>query len=144
MLNNCVMHHHTGPAPDIMVWGSIGYHTRTPLVRIAGTLNNQRYISEVLEPVLLPYLQSLATAIFQQDNARSHVARFVQRFFVNHQIELLPWPARSPDLSPMETCGPWLLNYLPRLHPQLSHQINFGNVWKLFGLLYPRTHPKSL
>ncbi|GFU02747.1 transposable element Tcb1 transposase [Trichonephila clavipes] len=28
----------------------------------------------------------LATAIFQQDNARPHVARLVQRFFVNHQI----------------------------------------------------------
>ncbi|GFU45496.1 transposable element Tcb1 transposase [Trichonephila clavipes] len=23
-------------------------------------------------------------------------------FFVNHQIELLPWPARSPVLSPIE------------------------------------------
>ncbi|GFW77911.1 transposable element Tcb1 transposase [Trichonephila clavipes] len=29
------------------------------------------------------------------------MARIVQRFFVNHQIELLPWPARSPDLSPI-------------------------------------------
>ena len=73
-----------------------------PLVRIAGTLNSQRYISEVLEPVVLPYLQGLPTAIFQQDNARPHVARIVQRFFVNRQIELLPWPARSPDLSPIE------------------------------------------
>ncbi|GFX67463.1 transposable element Tcb1 transposase [Trichonephila clavipes] len=90
MLNSCVMHHHTGPAPGIMVWGSIGYHSRTPLVRIAGTLNSQHYISEVLEPVVLPYLQGLATAIFQQDNARSHVARILQRFFINHQIELLP------------------------------------------------------
>ncbi|GFT81969.1 transposable element Tcb1 transposase [Trichonephila clavipes] len=36
MLNSCVMHHHTGPAPGIMVWGGIGYHSRTPLVRIAG------------------------------------------------------------------------------------------------------------
>ncbi|GFV68751.1 transposable element Tcb1 transposase [Trichonephila clavipes] len=35
-------------------------------------------------------------------NARPHVARIVQRFFVNQQIELLPWPARSPDLSPIE------------------------------------------
>ncbi|GFV86616.1 hypothetical protein TNCV_4184701 [Trichonephila clavipes] len=54
------------------------------------------------EPVLLPYLQGLATTLFQQDNARPHVARIVQRFFVNHQIELLPWPARSLDLSPIE------------------------------------------
>ncbi|GFY20810.1 transposable element Tcb1 transposase [Trichonephila clavipes] len=69
MLNSCVMHRHTGPAPGIMVWGGIGYHSHTPLVRIAGTLNSQRYISEVLEPVVLTYLQGLATAIVQQDNA---------------------------------------------------------------------------
>ncbi|GFW66386.1 transposable element Tcb1 transposase [Trichonephila clavipes] len=68
MLNSCVMHHHTGPAPGIMVWGGIGYHSRPFLVRIAGTLNVQRFISEVLEPVVLPYLQGLATAVFQQDN----------------------------------------------------------------------------
>ncbi|GFT99873.1 transposable element Tcb1 transposase [Trichonephila clavipes] len=102
MLNSCVMHRHTVPAPCIMVWGGIGYHSRTPLVRIAGTLNSQRYISEVLEIVVLPYLQGLTTAIFQQDNARPHVARIVQMFFVNHQIKLLPWRARSPDLSLIE------------------------------------------
>ncbi|GFV38196.1 transposable element Tcb1 transposase [Trichonephila clavipes] len=41
------MHRHTGPAPGIMVWGDIGYHSRSTLVRIAGTLNSQRYISEI-------------------------------------------------------------------------------------------------
>ncbi|GFS88373.1 uncharacterized protein TNCV_1751241 [Trichonephila clavipes] len=46
--------------------------------------------------------KGLATVIFQQDNARPHVTRIVQRFFVNHQIELLDWPARSPDLLPIE------------------------------------------
>ncbi|GFW84461.1 transposable element Tcb1 transposase [Trichonephila clavipes] len=89
MLNSCVMHRYTGPVPGIMVWGNIGYHSRTPLVRIAGTLKSQHYISEVLEPVVLPHLQGLAAAIFEQDNARPHVARLVQRFFVNNQIELL-------------------------------------------------------
>ncbi|GFU15778.1 transposable element Tcb1 transposase [Trichonephila clavipes] len=64
MLNSFAIPLHTGPAPDIMVWGGIGYHSRTPLVRIDGTLNSQRYISEVLEPVVLPYLQGLATDIF--------------------------------------------------------------------------------
>ncbi|GFX53417.1 transposable element Tcb1 transposase [Trichonephila clavipes] len=144
MLNSCVMHRHTGPAPGIMVWGGIGYHSRTPLLRIAGTLNSQRYISEVLEPVVLPYLQGLATAIFQQDNARPHVARIVQRFFVNHQIKLPLWLARSPDLSPIENMWSLVAQQLTQI-TQLPHQINFGNVRKLLGLCCtPRTHPKSL
>ncbi|GFT98300.1 transposable element Tcb1 transposase [Trichonephila clavipes] len=74
MLRSCVLHRNTGPVPGIMVWGGIGYHSRTPLLRIASTLNSQRYISEVLEPVVLSYLQGLATAIFQQDNARQYMA----------------------------------------------------------------------
>ncbi|GFX56438.1 transposable element Tcb1 transposase [Trichonephila clavipes] len=36
------------------------------------------------------------------DNARLHVAHTVSRFIVNHQIDLLPLPARSRDLSPIE------------------------------------------
>ncbi|GFU78135.1 transposable element Tcb1 transposase [Trichonephila clavipes] len=102
MLNNCVIHHHISPALGIMAWGGIEFYSRTPLVCIAGTLNSQRYISEVLEPDVLPYLQGLASAIFQQDNTQPHVARIVQRFFVNYQIELLPWPAYAPGLSPIE------------------------------------------
>ncbi|GFU05263.1 hypothetical protein TNCV_575621 [Trichonephila clavipes] len=42
-------------------------------------LKSQCYISEVLKPVFLPYLRGLAAAIYQQDNARPHVARIVQR-----------------------------------------------------------------
>ncbi|GFX05468.1 transposable element Tcb1 transposase [Trichonephila clavipes] len=117
MLNSCVIHRHTGPAPGNMVRDGIGYHSRTPLVCIAGTLNSQRYISEELEPVVLPYLQGLATAIFQQDNARPHVVRIVQSFFVNHQIELLPWPALSPDLLPIENMWPMVAQRLTQITP---------------------------
>ncbi|GFV86109.1 transposable element Tcb1 transposase [Trichonephila clavipes] len=95
--------------------GGIGYRSRTPLLRIAGTLNSQRYISKVLELVVLPYLQGFATAIFQQDNARSHVARIVQNFFFNHQIELLPWSARSLDLSPIENMWSMVAQRLTRI-----------------------------
>ncbi|PRD34558.1 UNVERIFIED_CONTAM: tc3a [Trichonephila clavipes] len=128
--NSCVMHHHTCSAPGIMVRGGIGYHSSTSLVCIAGTLNSQRCISEVLGPVVLPSLQGLTTAIFQQDNALSHMARIVQRFFVNPQIELLPWLARSPDLSPIENMWSMVAQQLIQITPppQLSHQINFGNV----------------
>ncbi|GFV23932.1 transposable element Tcb1 transposase [Trichonephila clavipes] len=66
------------------------------------------------------------------------MTRIVQRFFVSHQIELLPWTARSPYLSPIENM--WSMVAL-RLN-QFTHQINFGNVWKLLGLLYPKNTSK--
>ncbi|GFW24772.1 transposable element Tcb1 transposase [Trichonephila clavipes] len=91
----------------------------------------------------VPGIMGLATAIFQQDNARPHVARIVQRFFVNHQIELLSWPARSPDLSPIDNMWYMVAQRLTQITPpQLPHQINFGNVWKLLGLLYPKNTSK--
>ncbi|GFV32734.1 transposable element Tcb1 transposase [Trichonephila clavipes] len=134
MLNNCVMHCHTGPAPGIMVWDGIVYHSRTPLARIAGTLNSHRYISKVLEPFVLPYLQGLATAIFQQDNARPHVARIVQRFFVNHQIEFLPWPARSPDLSPIENMWSMVAQRLTQITPPVAAP---NQLWQRMEAAWP-------
>ncbi|GFX73492.1 transposable element Tcb1 transposase [Trichonephila clavipes] len=80
-------------APDIMVWGCIGLHCRTPLIHIAGTLNSQRYNSEQLEPVVLIYIQRLPAAIFEHHKAHSHVTRNVQESFFTHQIELFPLPA---------------------------------------------------
>ncbi|GFW81577.1 transposable element Tc3 transposase [Trichonephila clavipes] len=145
MLNSCVMHRHSGPALGVMVWGGIVCHFRTPLVLIAGTLNNQRYISKVLEPVVLPYLQGLATAIFQQDNARPHVARTAQRFFVYHQIELLPWPARSPDLSPIENMWLIVAQRLTQITPPAATpDLLWQRVEAAWSVVPPRTYPKSL
>ncbi|GFT58101.1 transposable element Tcb1 transposase [Trichonephila clavipes] len=95
MLNSCVMHRHTGPAPGIMVWGGIGYHSHTPLVRIAGTLNTQCYISEVLDPVVLPYHQVLATTIFQQDNVQPYVKNMWS--MVAQRLTHVTPPAATPD-----------------------------------------------
>ncbi|GFV46882.1 transposable element Tcb1 transposase [Trichonephila clavipes] len=38
-------------------------------------------------------------------------------FFVNHQIELLPWPARSPDLSPIENMWFMVAQRLTQITP---------------------------
>ena len=40
--------------------------------------------------------------LLQQDNARPHVAQVIRNHLHNQQIETLPWPAVSPDLSPLE------------------------------------------
>ena len=58
------------------MWGGISCNTRTPLVQIEGNLTAQRYIDEVLEATVFPFLQANPeVSIFQQDNARPHSAR---------------------------------------------------------------------
>ncbi|KFM67050.1 Transposable element Tc1 transposase, partial [Stegodyphus mimosarum] len=144
MLNSCVMHRHPGTAVGIMVWGGIGYYSRTPLVRIAGTLNSQRYISEVLEPVVLPYLVDLATAIFQHDNARPHVARIVQGFFINRHIELLPCPARSSDLSPIENMWSMVAEQLTQITSQAATPYQLWHYVEDAWYAVPQEHIQSL
>ncbi|GFU99134.1 uncharacterized protein TNCV_1228481 [Trichonephila clavipes] len=61
-----------------------------------------RYISGVLRPVSLPFIQALRNPTFQQDNSQPHVAGIVWTFLDTGNVRLLPWPTRSPDLSPVE------------------------------------------
>ncbi|GFV08995.1 transposable element Tcb1 transposase [Trichonephila clavipes] len=60
LLNCCVMHRHTGLASGIMIRGGTGFHCLIPLVRNAGTMNNQRYISEVFSTHGPPIHSALA------------------------------------------------------------------------------------
>ncbi|GFU60210.1 transposable element Tcb1 transposase [Trichonephila clavipes] len=86
-----------------------------------------------------PGIMGLVTAIFQQDNARPHVTRIVQRFFVNHQIELFPWPARSPDLLPIENMWSMVAQRLTQITPPVAPPDQlFQRVEAAFGLLYPK------
>ncbi|GFU32923.1 transposable element Tcb2 transposase [Trichonephila clavipes] len=61
-----------------MVWGAIAYNTRSPLIFIRDTMTAQRYVHDILQPHVLPLMQRLPGAIFQQDNARPHTARVSQ------------------------------------------------------------------
>ncbi|GFY00724.1 transposable element Tcb2 transposase [Trichonephila clavipes] len=86
-----------------MVWGAIAYNTRSPLVLIRGTMTAQRYVHDMLQPHVLPLMQRLPGAIFQLDNAQPHTARVSQDCL--HTVTTLPWPARSPDLFPIDWDG---------------------------------------
>ncbi|UYV63014.1 Transposase [Cordylochernes scorpioides] len=65
-----------------------------------GSMTAQRYVDDVLRPVTLPYLQGVPNALYQQDNARPHTARISQQTL--QDVQMLPWPPYSPDLSPIE------------------------------------------
>ncbi|GFX85794.1 hypothetical protein TNCV_2471961 [Trichonephila clavipes] len=63
-----IRHRHTGPSPSMMVWNDIEYTSRSPLVCTGdSTLNSSRYISRLLRPVSLPFIQALRNLTFRQD-----------------------------------------------------------------------------
>ncbi|GFV66214.1 transposable element Tcb2 transposase [Trichonephila clavipes] len=83
-----------------MVWGAIAYNTRSPRVLIRGTMTAQRNVNDILQPHVLPLMQWLPGAIFQQDNARPYTARVSKDCL--RTVTILPWSSRSPDLSSIE------------------------------------------
>ena len=84
-----------------MVWGGITDGHSTRLHFIDGKLNSARYRDEILRPIAVPFVR-LHNVTFQQDNARPHVARICTEFLQAEQVPVLPWPAYSPDMSPIE------------------------------------------
>ena len=75
-----------------MVWGGISFCFHTELLVLNGTLTGQCYINEVLQPVVLPFVQQ-HHIVLQDDNARPHRARIVQQFLQQNNVDHLDWPA---------------------------------------------------
>ena len=88
---------------SVMVWAAVTMHRRTPLQFIAGNLNSQQYVDEVMRPMVLPFLRQIGQgAVFQDDNARPHHGHIVNDFVRVNNINRMDWPANSPDLNPIE------------------------------------------
>jgi transposase len=97
----CVLERDRFGGGSVMVWGGISHGLKSPLIVVAGNLTGVRYRDEILRPVAVPFVQE-HHLIFQQDNARPHVARVCQDFLANHNSNPLDWPPYCQDLSPFE------------------------------------------
>ena len=100
-VDSCVIERDRYGGGGVMVWGGICHGHKTPLIFIDGNLTAERYRDNVLTPVILPFVRR-HNVTFQQDNARPHVARVCMDYLAKNHVNVLPWPAYSPDLSPIE------------------------------------------
>ncbi|GFV35196.1 transposable element Tcb1 transposase [Trichonephila clavipes] len=92
------------PTCSIMVWAGIMINGRTRLHVVAnGTMTGQRYIDEVVLPHVRLFRGAVGDKfVFMDDNATCHRTLAVQDCLDSEGIQRLVWPARSPDLNPIE------------------------------------------
>ena len=98
----CVRQHDRFGGGGVMVWGGIMGGQKTRLIVLRGNLNAQRYINNVLNAEAIPFLRRNAPAVFQHDNARPHTARITRAHLAASNVNVMQWPAMSPDMNPIE------------------------------------------
>ncbi|GFW04411.1 transposable element Tcb2 transposase [Trichonephila clavipes] len=88
----------------VLVWGGIMLGSRTDLhIFDVGSVNGTRFCNEIL----LPYVRLFRGAmglqfLFMDDNAPCHRTVATEQLLESEDIERMDWPARSPDLNPIE------------------------------------------
>ncbi|GFV18370.1 hypothetical protein TNCV_4898731 [Trichonephila clavipes] len=87
----------------------------------------QRYVDDIIRPHVGPFINGLPGAIFQQDNTRTHTARVAQDILRHFQT--LPWPARSPDLSPVVHVWYQLKWQMPLCHSVHDLELADQDLW---------------
>lgn len=90
---------------NVMIWGCMLAYGVGIACRIEGTMTGKVYM-EILDEGLIGTFDKFWIDsddwIVQQDNDPKHTFNIAKRWFSDHNIKLLAWPAQSPDLNPIE------------------------------------------
>ncbi len=100
-LEECIAEHDRYGGGSVMIWVGCCHAWRTVSVIVNGNLSGIQYRDTIVLPVIVPFVAQNNLTL-QQDNARAHTSRVAATALDEHGIPRMPWPARSPDLSPIE------------------------------------------
>ena len=86
-----------------MVWDVIHHGAKSEVVFVNVTLNRFQYV-DILRSSMVPYARATFqnSLVFVHDNATCHTERHTRSFLAQKQFEVMPWPANSPDMNPIE------------------------------------------
>lgn len=92
---------------SIMFWGGFGFRGKLKLIKTSNRLNSIEYTNILEESLVIDApnitINGYLGYILQQDNASIHTSSHTKRYLSRiENLRILDWPARSPDLNPIE------------------------------------------
>ena len=98
-------------------WSGNGKIDKYVIVNV--TLMTLRYCDEVLDQCLMPYAGSIGPEFILIDNyARLHRAHVTNAYLERKTVVRMDWPARSPDLNPIDHAWDILQQAISARHVQ--------------------------
>ncbi len=103
------------------------------LQQLHGRVNANVY-QNLLQQHAVPSLQASPnqSPIFMQDSAPHHTAKRIKQFLDAENIEIIKWPAQSPDLNLIKNLWKILGDKVMAKKPTIQSP-NYGRYWKKSG-----------
>ena len=116
----------------VTVWGCFSLNCKFDLYVLDEILTGQKYRDQILCSLVVPHLDChtlTSRPVLMDDNASPHMTRIVQDYLQQEAIELLPWPAMSPNVNPIEHLWDYLGRKVNARIPSVKTFRNYGLFW---------------